>query len=76
LKHVGKQEGSLFRKMQDWLGRSMPAEAKDNMNKVQDFLEVSFQSMVLAFTASMQGLSLDQDAPPISKVPSYFLRLS
>lgn len=59
MKNNGKKSSrSLFRAMQDWLGRELKAAAKDDMNKVQDFFQVSFDSMVLAFTASTFGFTL------------------
>ena len=60
MNHNGKANSqTLFREMQDWLQRKLPIDAKDDLNRVQDFFEVSFASMSLALFAASFEFSLD-----------------
>ena len=55
--------------MQEWLQRKLPSDAKDDMNRVQDFFQVAFEAMVLSLVAQVNNWSLDQPFPEIRRYP-------
>lgn len=57
------KEGSVFSSMKGCLMRHLPSDAKEDMNRVEDFFEVCFQGMILALTASTHDFPLVQGFP-------------
>jgi len=64
-RHGKASSDSLFRRMQDWLHRHLPSDAKDDMNRVEDFLDVSFHSMTLSLAASAHNFNPAHGVPAI-----------
>ena len=53
--------------MQEWLDRDLKAVAKDDMNRLQDFMEVCFQSMILARLTTARSFSKTGASTAINK---------
>jgi len=63
LQRHGKDPSSLLRKMLTWLGQTLPAKAKDDTNKVDDWFAVIFKGMVLSLSSTLHRYDLEEGIP-------------
>jgi len=49
--------------MLTWLGQKLPAKAKDDTNKVDDWFAVIFKGMVLSLSSTLHRYDLEEGIP-------------
>jgi len=69
LQRHGKASSNSQFHVMEWLHRKMPAEAKDDTNKVDDFFNITFQGMVIALASAFHGFEVADGFPIDSNHP-------